>query len=566
MQVLGVEEPLMCKAFLPTLKGLAQKWFLALPSRSIRCFNDLADRFLTHYAVNIKLQRNLTHLNLVHQDEGEALKTAAVPSLSPPPRPAFLVVFLKDLKVFSETPNRRRDGAFHSTRISEASTQFSVVMASDAPRARIDQFFASKKKRKFESPALKSPRVNKDAKISIEGSPGTKGSLESYLVNSKDNSTPLHEAGGSAVKRNLTLDLGLISKHGKEVAVSSRQAHSQGFETTGEGQKFEVLSNTGFAARELPKDSLESTGVQENLELKQFASDFLSLYCRLAEPQISLRKCNNVPVAEATESLTPGLSATKHVAGTPSSGHRTSIFSPGETFWNEAIEVADGLFAGNKKIAYQVTKETEALNTRHEILSSNNLKNGGCGNKSNKLIEGIADKVSGVGMVPAIVPIRKIGKELDKEVSPLPVKHFDFALEDKFFSQSKNCQILSGQQAQHVSAANQYVHSTCNEAQVNGSSHEENVGTSKYAASKSKVEVFVQDNGSPMFNTPTERSGDIKAISESSEDDTPSSFALQKDRLDLSNWLPPEICSVYKKKGISKLYTWQVLFYTFGNI
>nr|GMC49000.1 uncharacterized protein LOC109149038 [Ipomoea batatas] len=57
MQVLGVEEPLMCKAFLPTLKGLAQKWFLALPSSSIRCFNDLADRFLTHYAVNIKLQR-----------------------------------------------------------------------------------------------------------------------------------------------------------------------------------------------------------------------------------------------------------------------------------------------------------------------------------------------------------------------------------------------------------------------------------------------------------------------------------------------------------------------------
>ncbi|XP_031116588.1 uncharacterized protein LOC116020244 [Ipomoea triloba] len=74
MQVLGVEEPLMCKAFLPTLKGLAQKWFLALLSRSIRCFNDLADRFLTHYAVNIKPQRNL-HLSRVHQDEGEALKT-----------------------------------------------------------------------------------------------------------------------------------------------------------------------------------------------------------------------------------------------------------------------------------------------------------------------------------------------------------------------------------------------------------------------------------------------------------------------------------------------------------
>nr|GLL39844.1 uncharacterized protein LOC109150821 [Ipomoea trifida] len=70
----GVEEPLMSKSFLPTLKGLAQKWFLSLPSRSIRCFNDLADQFLTYYAVNIKPQRNLTHLSGVHQDEGETLK------------------------------------------------------------------------------------------------------------------------------------------------------------------------------------------------------------------------------------------------------------------------------------------------------------------------------------------------------------------------------------------------------------------------------------------------------------------------------------------------------------
>ncbi|XP_031131879.1 uncharacterized protein LOC116033265 [Ipomoea triloba] len=34
-----------------------------------------ANRFLTHYAVNIKPQRNLTHLSGINQDEGEALKT-----------------------------------------------------------------------------------------------------------------------------------------------------------------------------------------------------------------------------------------------------------------------------------------------------------------------------------------------------------------------------------------------------------------------------------------------------------------------------------------------------------
>nr|GMD82179.1 uncharacterized protein LOC109167352 [Ipomoea batatas] len=61
MQILGAEEPLMCTAFLSTLKGLAQKWFLALLDQSIKCFNDLADQFLTHYTVNIKPQRNLPY-------------------------------------------------------------------------------------------------------------------------------------------------------------------------------------------------------------------------------------------------------------------------------------------------------------------------------------------------------------------------------------------------------------------------------------------------------------------------------------------------------------------------
>lgn len=65
----------MCKAFLTTLKGLAQKWFLALPAWSIRCFNDLAKQFLTHYVANIKPHRNLTHLSGIHQDEGETLRS-----------------------------------------------------------------------------------------------------------------------------------------------------------------------------------------------------------------------------------------------------------------------------------------------------------------------------------------------------------------------------------------------------------------------------------------------------------------------------------------------------------
>ncbi|XP_019190240.1 PREDICTED: uncharacterized protein LOC109184675 [Ipomoea nil] len=75
MQVLGVRDPVMCRAFLPTLKGSAQRWLVAQPSGSIHSFEELADRFMRHYAANIKPQKDLTHLGDIHQDEGESLKT-----------------------------------------------------------------------------------------------------------------------------------------------------------------------------------------------------------------------------------------------------------------------------------------------------------------------------------------------------------------------------------------------------------------------------------------------------------------------------------------------------------
>ncbi|XP_019163610.1 PREDICTED: uncharacterized protein LOC109159953 [Ipomoea nil] len=75
MQVLGVRDPVMCRAFLPTLKGSAQRWLVAQPPGSIHSFEELADRFMSHYAANIKPQKDLTHLGDIHQDEGESLKT-----------------------------------------------------------------------------------------------------------------------------------------------------------------------------------------------------------------------------------------------------------------------------------------------------------------------------------------------------------------------------------------------------------------------------------------------------------------------------------------------------------
>ncbi|XP_019172915.1 PREDICTED: uncharacterized protein LOC109168357 [Ipomoea nil] len=75
IQVLGVRDPVMCCAFLPTLKGPAQRWLVALSQGSIRNFEELADRFMSHYAANIKPQKDLTHLGDIHQEESESLET-----------------------------------------------------------------------------------------------------------------------------------------------------------------------------------------------------------------------------------------------------------------------------------------------------------------------------------------------------------------------------------------------------------------------------------------------------------------------------------------------------------
>lgn len=41
---------------------------------------------------------------------------------------------------------------------------------------------------------------------------------------------------------------------------------------------------------------------------------------------------------------------------------------------------------------------------------------------------------------------------------------------------------------------------------------------------------------------------------------TPLSGSTSKEFLELSYWLPQNLCNVYAKKGITKLYPWQVIF------
>ncbi|KAL7596490.1 hypothetical protein Lser_V15G27853 [Lactuca serriola] len=420
-------------------------------------------------------------------------------------------------------------------------------------RSRVDQFFSSKKKNnKLVSSALKSGIVEQNAKLSLEGSPSGKGSLSSYLVSSPKNEIRPHRslptACGSSdrqdqVKRNLTSEIDSSLRNEDVETISSSKGHKS--------------------------KSSESMHEVENPELQQFAANFLSFYCselpttkvntnkRQGSPcmldledksikkrhlsheegetvgynehqpnpvhQFSLRKCNKTSIesVDVTSCNTPNLAEVK-VGGekTPQSMHGSSVFSPGDTFWREAIQVADGMSYHNKKdLPEQAVEESKGQN----------------------------------------------GNSMDKEVSPLPVKHFDFSSEDKNMAVDTPSHgiIKNMDRLVECCIADKNLTTTmdmsttpCN--QVQSLSKLQETTTSSCVITKRRAEVLNQPNDDKTSDTP---STDIKTCNVNflnSVESTPSSSMPLNDRLDISNWLPSELCITYKKRGISKLYPWQV--------
>ena len=258
------------------------------------------------------------------------------------------------------------------------------------------------------------------------------------------------------------------------------------------------------------------------------------------ELQASLRKCNRTSKASLYMAgcETPAMTTRAHE--TPKSTRGSSIFSPGEAFWNEAIQVADGFFLTNDNLSIQVDGEISMEKIQCDTKNSNNLRTVGCGNMPNKILDEGTSRVGGMEMNAFIGSPRKHGKSLDKGASPLPVKHFDFSSEDK--NMDNIC--------------------PCSEDNKKGIMQKECAQQEQLPASCDVTErtlgVLIQDNDNITSTTPDKERSFI--ASECDKDSTPSSSMPL--RLELSHWLPFEICSTYKKRGISKLYSWQVFFLT----
>ncbi|XP_078170110.1 helicase and polymerase-containing protein TEBICHI-like [Carex rostrata] len=191
-----------------------------------------------------------------------------------------------------------------------------------------------------------------------------------------------------------------------------------------------------------------------------------------------LRKCNKTPNSNCTKTclFDPSDSAPVLAEETPQS--KNSNISLDEDFWNEVMQVADGVRTGaaGDNLLEDKSSCAPAECTKGSI-SFVGLANG--------------DIVSNIN-----VKIKENNEKVASELSPLPVKHLDFVHEER----------------------------------------------------KDEVAGLI-----------AELEPDLAVIRENGiKSDSPTSSMNIKDQLKLSNWLPWELCSVYKKKGILQLYPWQV--------
>lgn len=319
----------------------------------------------------------------------------------------------------------------------------------------------------------------------------------------------------------------------------------------------------------------------------------------------SLRRCSATPNASVNKTGHCRVGMPFHngtsIDETPKSAFRNSMFSPGEEFWCEAIQVADGLLPA-------VTSLPEGMRLLESRTSDNKslVDESSCSIPQHqkdfpKSVDGVLDTGT-LGLKTCLKtfeePVLENNISLKvsqhNDASPLPVKHFDFSHEDSLHrcvkekTEKTKTSVISDIQT----AKDQYKKPTHDS---NFQEHTENMKSCLDC--KESVDSSVNSDGSSL---PTGKAYQIRAdltISEKKDGfttqenvypsdvghdsasreekehnisttggkneavGTPSSSVPPKYRLQLTNWLPSEVCNIYMRKGISELYPWQVLIF-----
>ena len=298
----------------------------------------------------------------------------------------------------------------------------------------------------------------------------------------------------------------------------------------------------------------------------------------------ALQRCSFTPNTTQKKvgfSLAPG--------DTPKSVSRNSLTSPGEEFWNAAIEFADGISAQADKVRGKPKFDAaEDKSSCAVALCSKTLPRAGkdehdclntVGSNDTHQMEKLSNKVEFLA-----------AKSQHVNSSPLPVKHLDFFHEDDIqVSGLKKCEEKGRNEADNVQTNHVELKDGLQRKENIRKGSIDLVNAMKTSALDLHADSAAMIRCHGVFKSATEgnvhstREGDkdshqnkplaaysngclpkkdtkSKFVSQEVEASTPTSSVPLKDHSKLSSWLPPEICSVYMKKGISELYPWQVKF------
>ena len=77
MELHGYQDPVRCRAFAITLKGLTLAWFNRLPPSSVSSFRELSITFVSHFIGAITYRKSSYHLLTIKQSPQESLRSYA---------------------------------------------------------------------------------------------------------------------------------------------------------------------------------------------------------------------------------------------------------------------------------------------------------------------------------------------------------------------------------------------------------------------------------------------------------------------------------------------------------
>lgn len=285
------------------------------------------------------------------------------------------------------------------------------------------------------------------------------------------------------------------------------------------------------------------------------------------EIPMGLRKCSKAPESSAhlTEFHTPGSAIKSCPVGTPKSGSGSSMFSPGDSFWNEAIQVADGLTIPIENSGSVKVKDGDQHGT---ILSCSN-KTDKCNEMLKRSLDLDESRVKDKDAIGFSKVLEQHGRDFNKEVSPLPVKNLELLFQDKNINGGLREQCASFDQnnitlgSSRISESAFVDNKGCETLDIVNSQADKGLIGKMYPEPEGKKVLLCEENRGVRSVSMISNMRKPVDSSESEESHTPSSSHRNYDGLSLSTWLPSEVCSVYNKKGISKLYPWQVHNYYF---